>query len=44
MTGEFPAKQSHLIKAWALIHSDELLANWNLCMEQQQLYPIEPLK
>ena len=44
MTGDFPAKQTHLIKAWALIHSDELLANWNLCMEQQQLYPIEPLK
>lgn len=40
-TGDFPAKQKHLIKAWALIHEDELL---NLCMEQQQLYPIQPLK
>lgn len=43
-TGDFPSKQKHLIKAWALLHADELLANWNLCVERQNLYPIEPLK
>lgn len=44
LSGDFPAKQKHLIKAWAVLHKDELEANWKLCMEMQSLYPIDPLK
>ena len=44
LSGDIPAKQKHLIKAWAVLHKDELEANWKLCMEMQSLYPIEPLK
>lgn len=42
--GDMPAKQRKLIAAWATIHHDELLANWELAMNQQPLYKIEPLR
>ncbi|MBR5345402.1 MAG: hypothetical protein IK127_06210 [Clostridia bacterium] len=32
------------MKAWALIHQDELRANWDLAMQDETLYKIEPLK
>ena len=41
--GDMPRKQSRLIAAWAEIHRDELLANWDLAMSEQPLYKIEPL-
>lgn len=41
--GDMPRKQSRLISAWAEIHRDELLANWELAMNEQPLYKIEPL-
>lgn len=42
--GEMPKKQIKLISAWAEIHRDELLANWELAITDQPLYKIEPLK
>lgn len=39
-----PKAQCKLINAWAEIHKDELLANWNLAIEEQPLYKIAPLK
>ena len=42
--GEMPKKQVKLIAAWAEIHYDELLANWDLAMAEQALYKIEPLR
>lgn len=44
MEGEMPKAQFKLINAWAEIHKDELLANWNLAIEEQPLYKIAPLK
>ncbi len=44
MEGEMPKAQCKLINAWAEIHKDELLANWNLAIEEQPLYKIAPLK
>ena len=41
--GEMPKKQMKLISAWAVLHKDELLANWELAMSEQPLYKIEPL-
>lgn len=41
--GEMPKKQCKLISAWAELHKDELLANWELAMSEQPLYKIEPL-
>ena len=44
MEGEMPKRQTKLIAAWAEIHKDELLANWELAMNEQPLYKIEPLR
>ncbi len=39
-----PSKQIKLISAWAEIHREELLANWELAMNEQPLYKIDPLR
>lgn len=44
MEGDMPNKQRKFIAAWAEIHKDELLANWELAMNEQPLYKIEPLR
>ena len=44
MDGEMPKKQIKLISAWAEIHKDELLANWELAIAEQPLYKIDPLR
>lgn len=41
--GKMPAKQCKLITAWAVLHSDELNANWELARKHEDLYRIEPL-
>ena len=43
IAGEMPGRQIKFIVAWAEIHKDELLANWELAMNEQALYKIEPL-
>ena len=42
--GEMPLRQRKLITAWAEIHRDELFANWELAMNEEPLYKIEPLR
>ena len=42
--GEMPKAQVKLIAAWAEIHREELLANWELAINEEPLYKIEPLK
>ncbi len=42
--GEMPRRQQKLIAAWAEIHRYELLANWELAINEQPLYNIDPLK
>ena len=42
--GEMPKRQLKLISAWAELHRDELLANWELALGEQPLYKIEPLR
>jgi len=39
-----PKKQRKLIGAWAELHYDELSANWELAMNSQELYRIDPLR
>ena len=43
-TGKFPAKQAKLVLAWAAIHQDELLADWELATNGNLPFKIEPLK
>lgn len=39
-----PKKQLKLIEAWVIIHHGELLANWELAINEEPLYKIDPLK
>lgn len=42
--GDIPRKQKKLIEAWAELHQDELLADWDLAQNGETPYAIEPLK
>lgn len=44
INGEMPKRQMQFIVAWAELHKDELLANWELAMAEQPLYKVEPLR
>ena len=44
LKGQMPKKQQQLIIAWANIHKDELIANWDLARYKEQLYRIQPLQ
>lgn len=42
--GIFPFKQLKLVLAWCEIHKEELLRNWKLAEEYENLNKIEPLR
>ena len=44
LEGEMPSRQQKFIAAWAVLHQDELLANWELAEKKQPLYKIDPLR
>jgi hypothetical protein len=44
IAGKFPKKQSAFVKAWVLIHEDELKANWTLAVKGEEIFRIDPLK
>lgn len=41
--GNIPTRQRKLIEAWALLHKEELIANWELLKNNEQLFNINPL-
>jgi len=42
--GKLPPKQMKLVLAWAEIHKDDLLADWELASKGELPFKIEPLK
>jgi len=44
LAGDFPARQKAYVKAWALLHEDDLLANWKLAANGEETFRIDPLK
>lgn len=42
--GEMPKPQVKKIAAWAEIHKEELMANWELAMRKEALFKIDPLR
>ena len=44
LKGSMPQNKFKLIVAWAELHKDELIANWDLATKKQALYKIEPLR
>lgn len=41
--GELPNKQQKMLLGWAALHQEELMENWELARNNQELFPIEPL-
>ena len=41
--GNMPNKQGKLIYTWAIMHKNELNANWNLAKNSEMLFFIDPL-
>jgi predicted esterase len=44
LEGTLPSAKLKLVLAWIEIHKEELLANWRLATEGQQVFKIDPLK
>ncbi len=44
MEGNLPTNKMKLLLAWIEIHSDELMANWELASKGESVFKIEPLK
>lgn len=43
LAGELPRKQLRIVQAWIELHTDELRVNWELAMNGQLPYKIDPL-
>lgn len=44
LDGRLPRRALELVLDWAELHQTELLADWNLCQQQQPPRKIEPLQ
>ncbi len=43
IAGAFPRRQARFVEAWAELHQEELLADWNLLQDGQIPVAIAPL-
>lgn len=44
LEGSLPRKQASFVTAWAGIHHDELIADWDLAREEDEVFKIDPLR
>ena len=44
IAGSLPTKKIQLVKAWIILHEEDLMANWELAVDGKNIYKIEPLK
>ncbi len=44
LAGKLPKNKHKLLDAWLEIHKDELMADWKLAVEGQNIFKIEGLK
>ena len=42
--GNLPARQQKLVLAWAELHQEELMADWNLASQGELPFKIDPLR
>lgn len=42
--GDLPKKQIKLVLAWAELHQEALMADWNLVMNGEEPFKIQPLQ
>jgi len=44
LSGSMKTKKRKLVEAWILIHEDELMADWELAINGEEIFKIDPLK
>lgn len=44
LEGDLPNKQLKMLLGWAAFHQEELMENWELAKDNQELFAIEPLR
>ena len=44
LDGELKSNKLKLVQAWIEIHKEELMADWELAVNGQELFKIDPLK
>ena len=44
LSGKFNPAKSKLVQAWIEIHKEELMADWQLAVNGQEVFKIDPLK
>jgi len=44
LAGELPKNKRKLVEAWIEIHQEELIADWQLAVNGQEPFRIDPLK
>jgi Domain of unknown function (DUF4160) len=43
-SGTLPSAKTRLVQAWIEIHRDELMADWQLAVNGEEVFKIDPLK
>ena len=44
LNGTMKINKKKLVEAWILIHEDELMADWELAINGEEIFKIDPLK
>jgi Domain of unknown function (DUF4160) len=44
IAGELPQRQLRLVQAWAVLHAEDLKADWELAASEKPLNSIDPLR
>jgi len=44
LEGNMKSSKKKLVEAWILIHEDELIADWELAINGEEIFKIDPLK
>jgi len=44
LAGSLPPKQTKFVQTWIMLRQEDLATNWDLALNNEQPYRIEPLK
>ena len=44
IAGQLPRRATKLLTEWINLHRDELLANWRAAVNNEAVFPIDPLE
>jgi hypothetical protein len=44
LDGDLKSNKMKLVQAWIVIHNDELIADWDLAINGETIFKIDPLK